>query len=221
MNKYSHSSPPLMTLNYTDILALPKEYRRNLINCLPGYQSLCLCGTISEEGQTNLSVISSVIHVGANPPLMGMLLRPPVVPRHTLSNLLETGFFTLNHVEENFYQQAHQSSANYPAELSEFDATGLEAGFSELHPAPYVAASRVQIGLSFQERYDIQANGTVLIVGRILELRVPEGSVAEDGFLDLEQCGSLSVNGLDGYVKAQRLARLAYARPQKPVQEID
>lgn len=209
-----------MTLSYTDILALPKEYRRNLINCLSGYKSFCLCGTKSEDGITNLSVISSVIHVGANPPLVGMLMRPPVVPRDTLTNLLETGFFTLNHVNETFYQQAHQSSGRYSAEVSEFTETGLTEAYSDLHPAPYVAEASVQIGLSFQERYDIQANGTVFIVGRVLEVRVPEGSVGEDGFLDLEKTGSLTVNGLDGYGKVERIARLSYAKPGKEISQL-
>jgi flavin reductase (DIM6/NTAB) family NADH-FMN oxidoreductase RutF len=199
-------------LTHDDILALEKGYRRNLINCLSGFKSLNLAGTLSPQGQTNLAVMSSVIHVGANPPLMGILFRPDVVPRHTLGNLQATGYFTLNHVTESIYQAAHQTSARYDETVSEFDATGLTPWFGELHPAPYVAESPVKIGLRFQEQHRILANATLLVVGRIVELMLPTTAVGEDGFLDLEATGTLTVSGLDSYHRSERIARLPYAK---------
>ena len=207
-------------LTATDIGAFPKEYRRNLINCLSGFKSLCLCGSIDSEGQHNLSLISSVIHVGANPPLLGILMRPHVVPRHTLENIKQTGFYTLNHVSEGILKQAHQTSANYPKEVSEFEATGLTPLMSALHAAPYVAESSLRIGLTFTEGYLIRANATEFIVGEIVEIQTQAGAIGEDGFLDLEQLGSLGVTGLDSYHRSKRVARLAYARPGKAVTEI-
>jgi flavin reductase (DIM6/NTAB) family NADH-FMN oxidoreductase RutF len=211
---------PLTTFTHEDLAQLDKAYRRNLINCLSGYKSLCLCGSIDPHGHHNLSVISSVIHVGANPPLLGMLMRPHVVPRHTLENIEQTGVFTLNHVSEAIYQRAHQTSAKYPREQSEFEAVGLTPEISELSPAPYVAESPLTIGLHFRERHHILANATIFLVGEIQELRLPSRALAEDGYLDLEQVGSLTVNGLDGYYRGQRIARLSYARPDHPPRDI-
>jgi len=205
-------SQTLRTIDRPEIDQMEKFFRRNLINSLSGFKSLCLCGTRNAEGTTNLSVISSVIHVGANPPLMGMLIRPDSVPRHTLSNLESTGFFTLNHVHEAFYTKAHQTSARYPEDVSEFDAAGLTEQYGELHPAPYVAESQVRIGLQFKERHNI-LNGTIFIVGGIVELQVPETALHEDGYLDPERTGTLTVGGLDGYYKAEGLGRLPYAKP--------
>lgn len=195
-----------------DILDLPKRYRTNLINCLSGFKSLCLTGTAGTDGHTNLSLVSSVIHVGANPPLMGMLMRPHTVPRHTIENIEATGYFTLNHVSEAIYEAAHQASARYPKEVSEFEDNALTAVWGEMHPAPYVGESPLRIGLQLRERYQVQANQTEFIIGEIVELWVPEEAIGEDGFVDLEITGSLTVSGLDSYHRTERIGRLPYAK---------
>lgn len=79
----------------------------------------------NKTGQTNLAIFNSLVHIGANPPLIGFVVRPDSAERHTLNNILETGFYTINHINENIYKQAHQTSARYPEEISEFAATGL------------------------------------------------------------------------------------------------
>lgn len=72
-----------MELNKEEILHYEKNYRANLINSVSGFKSANLIGTVSSKGNTNLAIFSSVIHVGANPPLIGLLMRPVSVPRHT------------------------------------------------------------------------------------------------------------------------------------------
>ncbi|MEO1449823.1 MAG: flavin reductase [Bacteroidota bacterium] len=196
-----------------DIAQLDRNFRRNFINTLSGFKSLSLCGTINTEGQHNLALMSNIIHIGANPPLLGLLFRPHTVPRHSLENLLATGFFTLNHVRESYLEAAHQASAKYDSEVSEFEAVGLTPQTGTLHPAPYVAEAPVQIGLAYEERHDIAANETILIVGRIVEVQVEQTALQADGYLDLDQTGTLTVAGLDAYFKPAPLGRKPYARP--------
>jgi len=130
---------------------MDKTHRTNLVNSLSGYKSANLLGTMDAQRNTNLSLISSAFHVGANPPLMGMLMRPHSVPRHSLENLLEQGWYTMNAVTQTMCRQAHQASARYPRDSSEFDATGLTAVFSPEVSAPYVEQSPIQIGLKLLE----------------------------------------------------------------------
>ena len=105
-----------------DIDAMDSRYRAHFINSLSGVKSANLLGTRSELGEENLAIISSVFHLGANPPLMGMIMRPHSVARHSLENILETGVYTLNHIADSFFAQAHQTSAKYPKEQSEFES---------------------------------------------------------------------------------------------------
>ncbi len=200
---------------------LEKRYRTNLINSLSGFKSVNLIGTVDPAGNTNVSVFSSVMHIGANPALMGFIMRPVTVTRNTYENILATGYYTFNHICADFYTKAHQSSARYPAGVSEFDATGLSAEFKDDFPAPFVAGSPVQIGLQFREQMEIQLNGTILMIGEVQELYVPENCLADDGYLDIEAAGTITVSGLDSYHATQRLARLSYAKPDRELRVID
>ncbi|MEL7020798.1 MAG: flavin reductase [Bacteroidota bacterium] len=201
-----------MRLNTSDIVALPKRYRTNLINSLSGFKSVNLVGSISADGITNLSVVSSVIHLGANPALMGFIMRPISVTRDTYDNIKATHSYTFNHLTTDFYREAHQASARYLPEESEFDAVGLTPQFGDRIKAPYVAESKVQIGLEWRDQKEIELNGTILMIGEVVEIRLPDEIVATDGWLDLEAANTLTCCGLDSYHRTQQLERLPYAK---------
>ena len=116
-------------INSTDIEKFEKQKRVHLINSLGGFKSVALVGTSDKNGNTNLAIFSSFFHIGANPPLIGMIFRPSPPERDTMRNIIDTGFYTVNHINENIYKQAHQTSARYDKELSEFDATGLKTDY--------------------------------------------------------------------------------------------
>jgi flavin reductase (DIM6/NTAB) family NADH-FMN oxidoreductase RutF len=195
------------------IAEMDKQFRVHLINCLGGFKSVVLVGTADAQQHTNVAIFSSVFHIGANPPLIGLVFRPTPPERNTYNNILETGFYTLNHLNESILTQAHQTSARYDKGISEFDETGLTAEFKSDFSAPFVAESHIQIGLAFKEKIDITINNTTLIIGEIVQLFVPENAIQPDGFLDLEQANTLTCSGLDSYHKTVQLDRLSYAKP--------
>ncbi|MEM7571279.1 MAG: flavin reductase [Bacteroidota bacterium] len=203
-----------MQFSLADILAQDSMYRRHFMNTLPGPRGVHLIGTKGHRGTENLGVFSSVVHLGASPPLLGFIMRPLTVPRQTYHHLKATGYFTLNTIVPEILSAAHQSSANYPLEESEFAATGLTPWYSDNCPAPYVAESPIKIGLKLQEEHPIQANGTIFIVGAVQEVIIPEGVVADSGHLDHERLQTMVVAGLDTYYQAQAAQRLPYARPK-------
>jgi flavin reductase (DIM6/NTAB) family NADH-FMN oxidoreductase RutF len=194
---------------------LEQRFRTNLINSIGGFKSLCLIGTADYAGQTNLAIFNSIVHIGANPPYIGFIVRPDSVERHTLSNILDIREYTINHVNADIFQKAHQTAARYPKLVSEFEATGLTSDFKNDFRAPYVKESLIQLGVQFKERINIPLNGTILIVGEIMHIYFPETCLVEDGFLDIEKAGSITCVGLDSYHTTTRLARLSYAKPDK------
>jgi len=204
-----------------DLPTLDKRFRTMLINSLSGFKSVNLVGTTNEEGIHNLSVISSVVHLGANPALMGFVMRPITVTRDTYLNIMENGVYTLNHLNGDIYQQAHQASARYASYTSEFDAVGLTPAFKDAFKAPYVKESTIQIGLIFKEKIDIQLNGTVFIIGEIQEIYVPEDCIHADGYIDIQKAGTIACSGLDAYHTGNKLKRLSYAKTDRPVKAMD
>lgn len=194
-----------------------KRYRANLINSIGGFKSVCLVGTQDKDGKTNLAIFNSIVHIGAHPPLIGIIVRPDSVERHTLSNILATKYYTLNHINESIYKQAHQTAARYSKDISEFEATLLTPEYKNNFFAPYVKESEIQIGLELKEQINISLNNTILLIGEIQDIYVPPTSIVTDGFIDLEKAGSITCSGLDSYHKTTRIARLNYAKPDKEI----
>ena len=212
-----------MKINKSDESKYEKKTWVKIINSLSGPKSANLLGTISADGTTNLSMISSVFHLGASPPLMGYISRPhsPDSPRHSLINIKETGCFTINHVHQGILTQAHQTSARYAREVSEFEACDIESEIIDGFQAPFVRESHIKIGLNLVETIDIKINNTVMVVGEIQFFEIPDPTLQDDGYIDIEEAGSLSVTGLDSYHSVSRLTRLSYAKPNKPVVKIN
>ncbi|MGC6426149.1 MAG: flavin reductase family protein [Akkermansiaceae bacterium] len=192
---------------------MEKLARVQLATTLPGPKPICLVGTRSARGESNLAPFSSVTHLGSSPLLIGMVSRPDTVERHTLSNILETKEWTLNHLTPGIMEAAHQTSARYPREKSEFDATNLTEHFHPgVHP-PFVQESPISYALKLVDLIEIPANNTRLIVGEVTHIELPDGRLEADGRIDLEALDILSSTGLDTYFSVKEIARLPYARP--------
>jgi flavin reductase (DIM6/NTAB) family NADH-FMN oxidoreductase RutF len=203
--------------NQLQIAEMEKQQRVHFINSLGGFKSVSLVGTQNNRGETNLAIFSSVVHLGANPALIALIFRPSPPERNTLSNILQTGFYTLNHINTAIYKQAHQTSARYPQEVSEFDATGLQLEYNADFQAPFVAASHIKIGLEFKEKIDIAINNTTMLIGEIKHIFAPTNCICKDGFIDIEKANTLTCSGLDSYHETQKIERLSYAKPDKEV----
>jgi flavin reductase (DIM6/NTAB) family NADH-FMN oxidoreductase RutF len=202
-----------MFFNTQSLNELEQRYRAHLINSLSGFKSANLLGTVDKHGQENLSIVSSVFHLGANPALLGMIIRPHSVPRHSFENLLETGFYTLNHVNDSIVTQAHQTSARYEKEQSEFTETGLTAEYLNDFKAPFVKESKIKMGLKLVSEQVIELNQTHLVIGEIIALHCPESIIQADGFIDLEAAKTVAITGLDSYHTTSKINRLSYAKP--------
>jgi flavin reductase (DIM6/NTAB) family NADH-FMN oxidoreductase RutF len=203
----------MIVVNRVVIESWERFYRANFINCLSGFKPVSLLGTINRQGQTNLGVFSNIIHIGADPAMVGYINRPREAAPHTITNIESSGFYTINHIHFSFLEQAHQASAKYPEGISEFDKVGLSPEFREGFPAPFVRESVVKYALSLQEIIPVKINGTFLVIGKIETVFLAEGLLQQDGFIDLQKAGSVCSNGLDGYYATNPLGRFRYAKP--------
>lgn len=203
-----------------DINEMQKIERLNFINTITGFKSANLLGTKSMEGIENLAIFSSVIHMGSNPPLLGFITRPVHVPRHTYLNIKDNGYYTINHVHESFVDRAHQTSAKYEPDVSEFDKCKFTPVYFNDFPAPFVAESLIQIGMKQVEEHVVEYNETILVIGEVQMIRIPANTKKEDGFIDLEKLGTVAISGLDTYLQTKKIDRYAYARPDKNITSI-
>jgi flavin reductase (DIM6/NTAB) family NADH-FMN oxidoreductase RutF len=206
-----------MQYSFSEILNLNDRFRRNLINSISGFKSVSLIGTVNNSGTTNLAIFSQILHIGANPPMLGVLFRPDSVERHTLENIRQNRYFTINQIQESFYQQAHQTSARYSSNISEFDVVGLTPEFIKDVDVPFVRESNIKILLKCADEQTLKVNGTILLIGEIQELIIPDTIISDDGFVDLQKAGTITSAGLDAYYTTEKINRLSYAKVDLPI----
>lgn len=204
-----------MHITRQQIDEFPHLYKINLMNSISGYKPANLIATKSNDNITNVAVFSSVVHYGSSPAILGFVLRPTTVVRNTYNNIKETGYYTINAINEAIIEEAHHTSAKYPSEISEFDKTTLSEEFKNGFYAPFVAESPLQIGMKFLEEHYIKVNGTILVLGEVTDLYFKDSMLSEDGFLNLSKEKVAAINGLDTYMVAENYKRLSYQRPKE------
>jgi flavin reductase (DIM6/NTAB) family NADH-FMN oxidoreductase RutF len=202
-----------MILTKDDIAQFEQRYRTVFVNSLAGFRQAVLVGTKSRDNNSNLAIFNSLIHLGANPALLGLINRPDSVQRDTLQNIIETEEYTLNYIRSNVYEKAHQTSARYDKGISEFEKAGFEELYQPFCFAPFVKDAVVSIAMKLEEIIPIKINGTVMIVGSIKQVSIASEMIEADGFVALSNEDVLISQGLDAYFVSSPIGRLPYAKP--------
>ncbi|WP_405206119.1 flavin reductase family protein [Aquimarina sp. LLG6339-5] len=202
-------------MHYTkqQIEDMERVKRLKIINSVSGIKPANLIGTIDDSGKTNVAIFSSVVHLGSDPALMGFIMRPiGEVPRHTYENILQNRQYTINHIHQSFVRNAHYTSAKLDKNDSEFVKCGLTEDFISDFKAPFVKESQLKIGLKFVEEIKIPLNGTILMIGEIQHLIIPEAVITDHLDVDLSQTNTVGISGLNTYYALEKIQEYPYAR---------
>jgi flavin reductase (DIM6/NTAB) family NADH-FMN oxidoreductase RutF len=187
-------------------------YRANFINCLSGFKPVSLIGSINNEQIPNLAIFSNIVHLGADPALIGFINRPHAASPHTIANIEATQQFTINHIQSAFLSRAHQTSAKYETGINEFDETRLTEIYRDNFKAPFVAESNIQFALELVEIISIKCNGTFMVIGSLKDVYLNKELIFNDGFIDIQKNGSIVSLGIDAYYSCEQVERFEYAR---------
>jgi flavin reductase (DIM6/NTAB) family NADH-FMN oxidoreductase RutF len=202
-----------MYLSKSDIEKTDRVKRLNIINSVSGIKPGNLIGTKSNDGLPNLAIFSSVVHLGSNPGYIGFIVRPAgEVRRHTYENILENECFTINHIHSSFIEQAHYTSAKFEAKDSEFDKCNLTEEYLANFSAPFVKESNLKLGLKLVETTPIKTTNTVMIIGEIQHLIIPDAAMDDRGYINLEQMDGVGISGLNCYYSLNKINEFPYAR---------
>ncbi|MFN4299084.1 MAG: flavin reductase family protein [Thermaurantimonas sp.] len=188
-----------------------KYFRINFFNTLSGVRSVWMVGTQRNDGVKNLGLFNSLVHIGASPPLLGVIFRPHTVPRHTLENIYEYGFYTLNSVTSELMYNAHRTAEKFEACEDEFDILGFTAWYFGCNPnVPAVAESPLRLLLRFVEKHLIAANQTQLVVGEVIDVHIKDdAAVCNNGSIDHQRLGHVAVSGLNDYYTFSHLVSMS------------
>ena len=195
-------------------------YRANFINSLTGFKSATLIGSINDRSVANLGIFSSIVHLGSDPALIGYFNRPEESSPHTLNNIRNNGFYTMNHIGTLFIDRAHQTSAKYPEGLSEFGQVGLTPQYEEGYTVPFVKESKLKYLLSLKEVIPIKLNNTFLVIGQLECVLLEKPIIEFDGLLSLDKIDTVTCNGSTAYYNTSLIDRFEYAKPYLPLKSI-
>jgi len=196
-------------INASDLHVMESRTRAELVNSLSGFKSPVLVGSVSDEGAHNLSIVSSLMHLGSNPALMGIVLRPPGEFAHTFKNIQETEQFTISHIHSDIVKQSHRCSAKYPEYISEFEAVGLTPTVysAKNWKAPAVDESYIRLGCVLNKIIELP-NKCNLVIGDIDWIEINPCMFDHNRVkFDLND---ICVLGVYEYYKTSHLMKLGY-----------
>ena len=188
-------------INKDRIKSMNKRKRANLITTCSGIKQAHLVGTISGEKISNLAIFSSIVHLGSNPPLIGIVIRPQNKrPSDTYLNIKDNKCFTLNLLHYKNIEKGHYTSAKADTKISEFDIVGLKEIYISKFKAPYVEESPIKVGLYMKEEIPL-FNDCIMIIGEVQQIILDNGyqTLKENGLIDFDYYGLVGVDGAHTY----------------------
>ena len=209
----------MKNLSKKDIMKMDRFDRVNLISSVSGIKAAMLIGTISKHNISNVAIFSSIIHLGSNPALIGLLIRPQTKRvSDTYQNIKSNKSFTINHVNKNIISKAHYTSAKTSSNTSEFDDVGLTEEYIGNLQSPFVKEADVGLGLIYCDEISL-SNKCILVIGEIDNIKLKNDLADVNGLINLSDYNSIGVDGIGHYYKLNLTKNYEYVGTRKVPKE--
>ncbi|WP_432774553.1 flavin reductase family protein [Brevibacillus gelatini] len=130
-----------------------------------------------DKGVVNAAPFS-YFNVASIEPMMvsvAVMRKPGSVRKDTARNILQTGEFVVNMVDVHNVDAVNQTSADYPPDVSEVEALGLEVGPSAAVKVPRLLASRIHFECRLHQIVELGTPTTSdLIIGEVVHVHVAD-----------------------------------------------
>lgn len=148
--------------------------------------------SIDIDGCANLAPFSFFNVACGNPPhvlFCPMIRGTDQKPKDTLSNVRATGEFVVNIVTEGLAQAMNLTSTELPAEINEFEYSGLTPQPSATVRPPRVAESPLHFECKVATIFDIgdQPGSGSVVIGRVVHIHVRQDVLLGSDKIDLEK----------------------------------
>jgi flavin reductase (DIM6/NTAB) family NADH-FMN oxidoreductase RutF len=159
-----------------DMRQQDKRARYNLTAGIVVPRPIALITSINEDGLVNAAPFSAFNFLGTDPPIVafapGLYSVNPPVPKDTRRNVLATGEFVVNMVNEDLLEAMTIAGANFPPEVSEIEAMGVSLLPSVDVRPPRIAESPAHLECKVAKDLDLGRNK--IIFGEILRMHIRE-----------------------------------------------
>ncbi|CAD6555564.1 hypothetical protein LMG27952_05846 [Paraburkholderia hiiakae] len=160
------------------------NYKLLIGSILP--RAIAWVSTLSTDGVANLAPISFFTAVGRKPPMISISMQPRsdgVTLKDTFVNIRDTGEFVVNIANLALADAMHRSAYEFPSDVDEFDALGLEKADSLTVRPPRVQAAPIALECKLERIIQISDYDHV-IFGEVLRFRIRDDLYLERGRID-------------------------------------
>lgn len=150
----------------------PKETYRLLIGTVVP-RPIAWITSLSREGKVNAAPFSCYTFISTVPPLVAISCgRKHGAAKDTVVNASRTGEFVLNVASEDMLSPMHQSSAEFPADVSEVDALGIPVEQSRLVKVARIAGAPVSLECRTDQVLEFGKLRSQLLIGEVVAFHV-------------------------------------------------
>jgi flavin reductase (DIM6/NTAB) family NADH-FMN oxidoreductase RutF len=180
-------------------LAAEESYK--LITGIVVPRPIAWVSTLSSGGVVNLAPFSAFTFVSPKPPMLAISVgRKAAIYKDTAHNILSNEEFVVHIADSTLMNAVHESSAEFPSDVSEIEQLELETLESEKVRPPRVARAPIAMECRFRQCLEFGETRSRLIVGEIVWFHIRD---------DLLQNGKIATERLDPIA---RIAGPNYAR---------
>ena len=174
---------------------------------------IAFVSTISPEGVLNLAPFSFFNAICGEPPIVCFSPAFRTPSKDTLANVRATGEFVVNIVSEEFAEHMNICSGEYPAEVDEFQISGLTPVPSDLVRPPRVRESHVHMECKLMQIIEVSTRplGGNLVIGEVLRFHVDD-AIIHNYHIDADKLRAIGRMGGPEYCRTRD--RFEMIRPQ-------
>lgn len=172
--------------------------------------------TVGRDGTFNLAPFSFFGGICVKPPILYISIgSPPGEKKDTLRNIEDTRDFVVNVVDESLAEKMNQTSAKYPADVSEFTEVGLTPLPADRVRSPRVAESPISMECKLERilEFGDSQNVNRMVIGEIVRAHVRD-DILRDGYVDASRLKAIARLGADYYCRTGDLFEMK--RPTYP-----
>jgi flavin reductase (DIM6/NTAB) family NADH-FMN oxidoreductase RutF len=132
----------------------------------------------SQDGVLNLAPFSAFTFVSNKPPMIGVNIgRKGSVMKDTGNNILASQEYVVHIADASLLSKLHESSEEFPPEVSEVGVLGLETTSSDLVSVPRLTATPIAMECKLHQSIPFGETGSEFIVGEIVAFHIRDALV--------------------------------------------
>jgi len=151
-----------------------EEAYRLIVGCVAP-RPVAWITTQSESGRVNAAPFSSYNYVAHSPPMLAVNIGSRKGElKDTARNIVETREFVVNVATEATLELMHASGADYPPEIGEPEALGIELAPSTLVRPPRIPATPIQMECRLEHVLPLGRGLNTLYIGEVVAFHLSE-----------------------------------------------